>query len=132
MTERMVIYLGENLDFVETEGLPKFIDERAYKLSMLPSEERFTRGDVLVWSQRSNDRFVYLGLLEDAFVDREARVLRFTCFRRLARPVVICGGDDDNRAELYAADKGFLNDFSYISEGACARVIEASLRPAKA
>ena len=128
----MVVYLGKNLDFVETEGSPRFTDEREYKLGKLPSEARFKGGDVLVWSQRGNERFVYMGVLKDASVDRDAGVLRFTRFRRLARPMLICGGDDDNRADLYVADKGFLSDFSYISETAYTRVIEASLRPAKA
>ncbi len=92
MSERMVLYLGQNLDWVELNGMPRFIDDRVYALGTMPSKERFPRDkdqDVLVWSQRENKRFLFLGILRRARIEKEERVLRYDCFERLARPVLI-------------------------------------------
>lgn len=54
--ERMVVYLRQNLEWLELNGLPRFVDEKAYPLSTCPARHRFQEGDdVLVWSQRSNE-----------------------------------------------------------------------------
>lgn len=129
--ERMVINLRQNLDWVELNGMPRFVDEKAYPLSTCPSRRRFRDGDdVLVWSHRSDKRFLYLGILRHAEVDRSSLQLRFHRFERFLRPVLICDHEIDNSSEFYAKDKGFLNDFSYIPDAAFDRVVAKSMRPA--
>ena len=130
MTERMVLYLGENLDWIEQHGIPEFVSSRYYVLGKLPAKERFVSGDVLVWSQRSNTRYIYLGELKNVQVDRLKRQLQFTKFERFDRPVVIRdGANGDFRKKFYDLTKDFLNDFSYISERAYDNVLTASRRP---
>jgi hypothetical protein len=112
MSERMVLDLGQNLDWVELNGMPRFIDERAYKLASMPSKERLPRGaehDVLVWSQRENKRFLFLGILRAARVDDDECVLRYDSFERLLRPVLLSDelgkeGVVDQRASRPPAD----------------------------
>ena len=132
MSERMVVYLGENLDWIELNGMPAFIGSGTLSLDAFP--RRFTDGQgVLVWSQRANDRFVYLGQLHGARVRRhgENRVaLDFSEFERFARPVLICEGENDLRDRFYDASKGFLHQFSYVPDDAFQRVLENSKRSA--
>jgi hypothetical protein len=127
--ERMVVYLRQNLDWMELNGMPKFVDERIYPLSSRPARHRFRDGDdVLVWSQRSNTRFLYVGILRKADVDRTNLLLRFHRFERFLRPVLICDDGTDNYFKFYAEGKGFLNDFSYIPDAAFERVLADSSR----
>ncbi len=129
MTERLSVNLRRNLDYVETEGFPHWTDAGFYPLEVLPAEDRFISGqDVLVWSQRGNERFVYVGLLRN--VRRDVGGLRFDKFERLERPVVLVDGDVNNTPAYYDGTKGFMNDFSYIREDAFQRALAGATRPA--
>lgn len=118
MSERMVLYLGENLDWVELHGMPRLLDEGRFTFrGASPSRTRFRRDepqDVLVWSERENRRFVYVAVLIGAYIARsDEKVLRWHDYKRLDRPVRICEGDEPN--VFYDREKGFCNDFAYIS-----------------
>lgn len=135
MSERMVLYLGQNLDWVELNGMPRFIHERVYNLATMPSKDRFPRDtpqDVLVWSQRENKRFLFLGVLRGARLGTDEHVLRCDSFERLTRPVLIYdelgeGGVVNHTTELQDG-KGFCNDFSYIPEEAFVEVMKRAGR----
>lgn len=129
MTERLTVNLRRNLDYVETEGFPHWTDAGFFPLEVLPAEDRFISGqDVLVWSQRGNERFVYVGLLRN--VRRDVGGLRFDKFERLERPVVLVDGDVNNTPAYYDGTKGFISDFSYVPEDAFQRALAGAARPA--
>ena len=130
MTERLTVNLRRNLDYLETEGFPRWTDDSLYPLDVLPADDRFVSGqDVLVWSQRGNERFVYVGLLRN--VRREVGGLRFDKFERLRRPVVLVDGEVNNTPAYYDGTKGFMNDFSYIPEDSFQRALDNADRPAR-
>lgn len=132
MAEKLTVNLGPNLDWLEVHGLPRWIDDLEYRFSTnLPAAERFDAGDVLVWAQRNNQRFVYVGKLVHARVARADGVLRFDRFERFRRPVVICDEGVDNREEFYGSEKGFYSDFSYIPREAFDRVLRHADREAE-
>lgn len=130
MTERITLNLRRNLDYVETNGMPRWTQDGLYPVDPLPSKERFTPGqDALVWAQRGNERFVYVGLVRNVRIEGQA--LRFDKFERLPRPVVLVDDGVDNTEAFYDGTKGFMNDFSYIPDAAFERALGSSMRSPK-
>jgi hypothetical protein len=100
----------------------------------LPAERRFVPGlDALVYSQRHNARFVYVGLARNLKLDRLNQRLTFESFERLKRPVVIDDVDYPSLAKdkVYPADKGFFREFAYIDESKFLEAVRLSQRPAE-
>lgn len=109
---------------------PRWTDEGFYPLDVLPAEDRFVPGqDALIWSQRGNERFAYVGLLRNVRCDVGG--LRFDKFERLRRPVVLVDGEVNNTPAYYDGTKGFMNDFSYIPEDSFQRALDNADRPAR-
>jgi len=130
MSERAVLYLHANLEYVELEGMPAWVDDSTYKLTspILPSESRFVDGqEALVYSQRGNSRFIYVGVLHNVRLDRENSAIRFERFERFLRPVLIEDGGD-RRSGVY--DSAGFQDFAYISETSFHEVMRRSRRAA--
>jgi hypothetical protein len=133
MSERVVVYLNENLDYVELNGMPAWVDTSRYDLgsASMPARSRFMPGqDGLVYSQRNNERFVYVGVLRNVHIDREGRALTFERFERFARPVLIEQGDESHTREVYVEGKGYMNAFAYVPEAALDEAIRRSHRQA--
>ncbi len=129
MAERLTLNLRRNLDYVETNGMPRWTQDGLYPVDSLPSTERFTPGrDALVWTERGNERFVYVGLVRNLRIEGQA--LRFDKFELLARPVVLVDDGVNSTETFYDGAKGFMNDFSYISEVAFERALANSMRSA--
>lgn len=123
----MIVPLGKPLDWVELNGMPRFTQGHKYRLEPENLPKDFTGGDVLVYSHRSDVRFVYLGRMVNARLD--GSVLHFERFERFERPVLICDEGVDNRAKYYEADKGFAGPFCYVPCDAVDRVITDAFRP---
>lgn len=122
MREHVVLHLRENLDCVKRNGMPPWVDKRQYSVRLpMPSDKRFIPGlPALVYAQRSNRQFMFVGLVRNLCLDRKHQCFTFDSFERFERPVLIEDGPDYDPAlkdQVFPAEKGFLREFSYIDEG---------------
>lgn len=111
----MIIYAGQNLSDIQKVGLPAFIRGGVYKFGdKVPRQ--FGSGDVPVYTQARNDKFVYLGILIGGRLDRASGTLLFERFLEFPAPVVAYDGEAGvNRDGLYSPNAGFGPlDFNYV------------------
>src|SRR5437588_609685 len=115
----MILVAGANLDDVEAAGAPPFVKDGCFDLSSV-FPRRFRKGDVPVYSQRSNATFVYIGLLHNAVADPSSRSLRFSRYEPFHYRVVAYDKFHSiDRTLLYEPNKGWgPHAFNYITPAA--------------
>jgi hypothetical protein len=131
MTDRMILYAQANLDGLD-QGRPPFVNAKVVEFGHhMP--QRFWRGDVIVYSQRRNTTFAYLGLLRDAVRDAVGRTLSFARYVPFPVPIVACDeAHGVDRRELYEPNKGWGDDFNYITVEAHEAILHAAQNPTEA
>lgn len=121
MDTRLVVYLGTNLETYEN---PEPVFEKPFLRlpHVLPAEKRFGGGNVLVYTKRGNNFFVYVGFLKGATINRRRHGLDFAEFTPFGEHVVIWDAKSNMRKRLYNK-KGFFT-LAYISESAYQNVMK--------
>jgi hypothetical protein len=133
MAQQMILCAGPMRD-LQPGHTPRFASARVVELGDFLPRQLVDGSDVLVYTQRANRLFAYLGTLRAVSLDEAARCLRFESYEPFSAPVV--ASDESHaidRPEMRAPLNGWgQHDFNYVDESAVTAVIAASTNPTEA
>lgn len=127
MADHMIWCAGPMRD-LEDGLVPSFVKAGEIRLGDYLPRQHQNGGDVIVYGQRENKLFFYLGVLRGVKLDEPGRRLTFTGYVPFGSPIVV---DDERhgveRAELRAPNNGWgAHDFNYIHESAVKAILSLS------
>jgi len=130
MSDRMILSAGPMRELL-SGLLPTFASTRAVSLGdFLP--RRLEEGStVVVYTQRSNKLFAYIGALEDACLDEPRRRLTFSRYVAFPSPIVAYDKEHGiDRPELRAPLNGWgQHGFNYVNANTIDAILSAAENP---
>jgi hypothetical protein len=130
MPDQMILSAGPMRD-LPPDLVPPFATDGAVPLGdYLP--RRFAEGsNVVVYTQRNNRQFVYIGVLREAYIDEPGRRLTFSQYTSFSSPIVAYDeAHGIDRPELRAPLNGWgQHGFNYVNASTIDAILSAEENP---